>query len=150
METLALTVDLGVKLKQQNSRPWDVPKTEVAGPWHQWLLELTLILLKPTPGRKRAVFDMSRNHLHLGVEALTKTLLHRSNGKVKISNTHRHTLNGMVPQTVSKTTQGEITAILDGVEHRTVQSASQELVDISTFVTLCITNVYSLLFSAGH
>jgi hypothetical protein len=79
---------------------------------------------------------MSRNHQHLGLEALIKTPLPRSNGKTKILTTHRHTPNGMVPRTVSKITQGETTAILDGVEHRMVQSASLELVDASILVVL--------------
>lgn len=73
---------------------------------------------------------MSRNHLHLGVEVLTKILLPHNNGKAKISNTHLHTLSGMVPQTVNKTTHGESTAIPDGVEHRTGLSASQAQVDV--------------------
>ena len=77
-----------------------------------------LILLKLMHGRKRAVFDMFRNHLHLGVEVPTKTIHLRSNGKAKISNTPFHTPNGMVPRTASKITQGETIATPDGVEHR--------------------------------
>jgi len=119
--------DLDAKLKPLNSHPWDVPKIEL---WHQQLLELIPILLKLLPGRKRAVFAMSRNPLHLGVEILTKTRLHRNSGKAKTSNIRLHTRNGMVPQTVNKITQGESTAILDGAEHRMILSASRELADI--------------------
>ena len=122
----------------------------MAEPWRQWSLVSTPILLKLMRGRKRAVFDMFRNHLHLGVEVLTKIIRLRSNGKAKISNTRLHTLNGMAPRTASKITQGETIATLDGVEHRMeALLGSLELVDIR-LRHITHNDHYSFLFCAGR
>jgi len=84
-------------------------------------------------GKKRAVFDMFRNHPHPLLEVRIKILRLRNNGMARISSNHHHTLTEMVPQIVNTIIHDGTTAIQGGVEHGMVLWASQELADIRRY-----------------